>query len=172
DVIEHIHDQARLLAQLQSLLNREGTVFLGFPPWQMPFGGHQQMCRTRWLSKLPYWHLLPLPLYRFILRRFKEPVADLLEVRQTRLSLEHFERLTKKTGYAIRQRRFYLLNPIYAYKFKLKERKQFRWLAALPWLRNFFTTCAYYQIAPASDSRSINMRKWVRLNSGEMISNQ
>ncbi|MDR0793125.1 MAG: class I SAM-dependent methyltransferase, partial [Chitinophagaceae bacterium] len=43
DVIEHIHDQNRLLARLKNFLKPEGVVFFGFPPWQMPFGGHQQI---------------------------------------------------------------------------------------------------------------------------------
>src|SRR5690606_36568033 len=47
DVIEHIPDQSRLLAKLSTFLKPGGYIFLGFPPWQMPFGGHQQVCRSR-----------------------------------------------------------------------------------------------------------------------------
>ena len=59
DVIEHIHDQPKLIAWMKSFLNDGGVIFFGFPPWQMPFGGHQQVMRGRLLSKLPYFHLLP-----------------------------------------------------------------------------------------------------------------
>lgn len=63
DTLEHIHDQARFMAFVHSFLKPTGKFYLGFPPWQNPFGGHQQMCRSRLLSKLPYFHLLPRPLY-------------------------------------------------------------------------------------------------------------
>jgi len=43
DVIEHIHDQPKLIAWMKTFLNPDGVIFFGFPPWQMPFGGHQQV---------------------------------------------------------------------------------------------------------------------------------
>ena len=38
DVIEHIHDQPKLIAWMKTFLNPGGVIFFGFPPWQMPFG--------------------------------------------------------------------------------------------------------------------------------------
>ena len=66
DVIEHIHDQDKVLSRLRDFLKPNGHIFFGFPPWQMPFGGHQQIASKKWLSILPYYHLLPMPLYRFL----------------------------------------------------------------------------------------------------------
>ena len=43
DVIEHIHDQEKLIAWMKHFLKPGGVIFFGFPPWQMPYGGHQQM---------------------------------------------------------------------------------------------------------------------------------
>lgn len=43
DVIEHIHDQNGLLRRLKTYLAPHGLIFFGFPPWRMPFGGHQQI---------------------------------------------------------------------------------------------------------------------------------
>lgn len=56
DVIEHIHDQPKLIGWMKGFLKPGGVIFFGFPPWQMPFGGHQQICRNKWLSRLPYYH--------------------------------------------------------------------------------------------------------------------
>lgn len=148
DVIEHIHDQPKLIAEMKRLLNPTGCIFFGFPPWQMPFGGHQQVCKGKWLSKLPWYHLLPRSLYSYILRRNGEPVEDLLEIRDTRITIEKFERIAKKTGYKISLSRHYLINPIYEYKFGWKGRKQFGIIRHIPWLRNFVTTCVYYLITP------------------------
>ncbi len=151
DVIEHIHNQARLLQAIKYLLAPQGMIFLGFPPWQMPFGGHQQICQSKILSKTPYIHLLPRGLYAQLLRVFKESdttVEALLEVWDTGISIERFERICKMTGYELAVKRFYLINPIYELKFGLKPRKQLAFLAHLPFLRNFVTTCVYYLIKP------------------------
>ncbi|MFP5042639.1 class I SAM-dependent methyltransferase [Parasediminibacterium sp. JCM 36343] len=146
DVIEHIHDQPKLMKEMQRFLLPQGCVFFGFPPWQMPFGGHQQVCSNKWLSKLPYYHLLPRSIYQWILKSNNENVADLMEVRDTRISIEKFERISKQTGYTIVNKTHYLFNPIYEYKFNVKARKQFPVLRDIPWVRNFFTTCVYYLI--------------------------
>jgi len=84
DVIEHIPNQAVFLQRLRQYLKPNGKVFFGFPPWQMPFGGHQQICRHKLASKLPYYHLLPKPLYKGMLQTFGEPegvVKELLEIK-------------------------------------------------------------------------------------------
>lgn len=147
DVIEHIHDQPKLIGWMKNFLNPGGIVFFGFPPWYMPFGGHQQMCRSK-LSKLPYIHLLPRGIYRWILKKKKEPVEALMEIRDTGISIERFEKICKKEGYVFLHKRHYLLNPIYEWKFGWKPRKQAGLIKAIPFFRNFLTTCVYYIIQP------------------------
>jgi len=149
DVIEHIHDQKRLMVEMKKLLNPGGHIFFGFPPWQMPFGGHQQICKGKWLGKLPYFHLLPVLLYKGVLKLFGESdktVADLLEIKETGISLERFEKITVDTGYELINKKLFLINPIYKYKFNLEPRAQFPLLTKLPYIRNFVTTCGYYLI--------------------------
>lgn len=148
DVIEHIHDQKKLLTRLHDLLLDCGVIFFGFPPWQMPFGGHQQMCRSKLLSKLPYYHLLPTKLYKWILKKNNEPVEALMEVRETGISIEYFEKIVRQTNFSIIYKTFYLINPIYKYKFGLKPRKQIPVLKSIPYIRDYFTTCVYYLITP------------------------
>ncbi|MDB5224149.1 MAG: class SAM-dependent methyltransferase [Chitinophagaceae bacterium] len=146
DVIEHIHDQKKLLERLHDLLLLQGAIFFGFPPWQMPFGGHQQMCKSKFLSKLPYYHLLPRPIYKWLLKSFGEPTEDLLEIKDTGISIERFEKIVKQTNYTVIDKIHYLINPIYKYKFGWKARKQLPVLQSIPYLRNYFTTCVYYLI--------------------------
>ena len=152
DVIEHIHDQPKLIGWMHQFLAPGGIVFFGFPPWQMPFGGHQQMARSR-VSKLPYIHLLPRNLYRWILRKKKEPVDALMEIRDTGISIEQFEKICKKQGYEILHHRHYLLNPIYEWKFGWKPKRQSVLIKSVPFIRNFFTTCVYYIIQPINTSQ-------------------
>ncbi len=150
DVIEHIHDQAKLIGWMKNFLKPGGIVFFGFPPWYMPFGGHQQICRST-VSKLPYIHLLPRGLYKWILKRNKEPVNDLMEIRDTGISIERFEKICRKEGYVFLHNRHYLLNPIYEWKFGWKPRRQALLIKAIPFVRNFYTTCVYYIIQPVKD---------------------
>jgi SAM-dependent methyltransferase len=152
DVIEHIHDQPKLIGWMKLFLKPGGIIFFGFPPWYMPFGGHQQICRSK-ISRLPYIHLLPRGLYRWILKKKKEPVDDLMEIRDTRISIERFERMCKQTGYSFLHVRHYLLNPIYEWKFGWKPIRQGWLIKAIPFIRNFFTTCVYYVIQPVAQSK-------------------
>jgi SAM-dependent methyltransferase len=148
DVIEHIHDQVKLITWMKGFLQPNGVIYFGFPPWQMPFGGHQQMIQHKWLSKIPYYHLLPKNVYKWILKKYNAPVDALLEIRDTKISIEKFEKIAKLSGYKIIHKIHYLINPIYKYKFGWKGRKQIGFIRKLPWVRNFFTTCVYYLITP------------------------
>ena len=147
DVIEHIHDQAKLIGWMKNFLKPGGIVFFGFPPWYMPFGGHQQICKSR-ISRLPYIHLLPKGMYKWVLRNRKENVEEMMEIRDTGISIERFEKICKKEGYTIFHAGHYLINPIYEWKFGWKPRKQIGLIKLIPFFRNFLTTCVYYIIQP------------------------
>lgn len=149
DVIEHIPNQEAFLRKVKEFLSPQGKIFFGFPPWQMPFGGHQQMFQSRILSILPYFHLLPRSIYKAIMKAFKEPektIKGMLEIKDTGISIERFERILKDEDYKILKRRYFLINPIYEYKFGLKTRNQLKLITKLPVLRNFVTTCVYYLV--------------------------
>jgi len=149
DVIEHIPDQERFIPYLKKFLKPGGMVYFGFPPWYMPHGGHQQVCKSKFLSFLPWFHLLPKPLYKGVLRMFGEydaVIVELLEIKDTGISIERFEKIVAQSGFRVKRKQFYLLNPIYRYKFGWKPRKQAKWLGGIPYVRDFFTTCVYYVI--------------------------
>jgi SAM-dependent methyltransferase len=149
DVIEHIHDQNKVLGRLRDFLKPNGHIFFGFPPWQMPFGGHQQVAKNKILSRLPYYHLLPMKLYRAVLKSFGEKpqtVEELEEIKQTGISIERFEKILKQNGYSQSLKEFYLINPIYKYKFNLTAKVQSKAIASIPYLRNYLTTCVYYLV--------------------------
>lgn len=149
DVIEHIHDQSKIIEKLRQFLKPGGCIFFGFPPWYMPYGGHQQIASNKVLSKLPYYHLLPRFLYKGLLKiggESNQTIENLLEIKDTGISIERFERLIRQNNYSIQNKQAYLINPIYKYKFKLQPKKQFSVIANLPLLRNFLTTCMYYVV--------------------------
>jgi SAM-dependent methyltransferase len=149
DVVEHIPDQDKFIPYLKKFLKPGGFVYFGFPPWYMPHGGHQQVCSNKFLSILPWFHLLPTFLYKGVLQLFGEnqfTIKELLEIKDTGISIERFEGIVQKSNYTIAAKTFYLINPIYKYKFGVQPRKQFKLIASIPFLRNFFTTCVYYLI--------------------------
>lgn len=150
DVIEHIHDQERFMEFIKRFLNPGGVVFFAFPPWYNPFGGHQQICRSRFLSQLPYFHLCPSIIYTFLLKLFGESrgtIGTLMEIKQTGISIGRFQRILRKKNYHILRVRHYLINPNYQIKFKLTPRKQARFIASIPVVRDIFTTASYYLVS-------------------------
>ena len=139
DTLEHIHFKTIFFRHLKRLTNPDTKIFISFPPWIMPFGGHQQMCDS-FLRYIPYVHLLPF--YSLLLRLENEAKRKaLLEVRQTRLSISGFKELIKPTFVIIKETP-YLINPNYHIKFGLKPIK-----GNIP----FLTTSYYCLLVPQRD---------------------
>lgn len=149
DAIEHIPEQEKFIPYLKNLLRKDGQIYFGFPPWYMPFGGHQQVCHNKLASVLPYYHILPKPIYKAILKLFKEPdgvVTELMEIWDTQITIERFEKIVRNSDLKVLHKQHFLINPIYKYKFGLKPRKQTALISWMPFFRNFLTTCVYYTV--------------------------
>ena len=149
DVIEHIHNQERFMGFLKQFLAPNGVVFFGFPAWQMPFGGHQQICVSK-LSKTPFIHLLPKGMYAGLMRKAGESegtIHELLEIKETGITIERFERILRREGYRTLKRTLWFIQPNYEVKFHLRKRRLWPVLRSIPWLRNFYTTAAYYVVS-------------------------
>lgn len=156
DVIEHIGDKAQFLAGLKKYLAPGGFIFIAFPAWQMPFGGHQQIARGRLLSHLPFVHLLPAFFYRKVMEcsgEEKSTVRELLQIKQTKCTIERFRRVARETRYRIIDQQLYFINPHYEVKFGLRPRKLNKLAASLPYVRNFLSTSCFYLIEPEPASR-------------------
>jgi SAM-dependent methyltransferase len=149
DVIEHIHDQQKLINFMKLMLKPNGVIFFAFPPWYMPFGGHQQVMSKKIPSLTPFTHLLPMPLYKGYLKLMgesKQGVENLAEIKDTGISIERFERCVKKSGMEIKFKKLYFINPNYKWKFGLKPKRVWPALTHIPFLKNFYTTTAYYMV--------------------------
>ena len=147
DVIEHIGDKNGFLSMIPDFLAPDGVLFMSFPAWQMPFGGHQQICRSKLMSHLPFVHLLPTSLYRGLLHLCGEKedcINELMSIKKTRTPIELFEKTVADTPFIIKDRELYFINPHYKTKFGLQPRKLAEWIGKIPYLRNFFTTSCFY----------------------------
>ncbi len=150
DAIEHIHNQERFMSFVKRFMNEDSVFFLAFPPWYNPFGGHQQICHSKLLSMLPFFHILPSFAFKAILKMAGESdhlIDSLLEIKQTGISLERFERILKDESYSVRRKTWYFINPNYETKFGLTPRVQSRLITWIPFLRNCFVTAGYYVIS-------------------------
>lgn len=151
DVIEHVADKKGLLRKMHDLLAPGGVAFVGFPAWQMPFGGHQQIARSR-LSLCPWIHLLPTSVYQRLLYKAgetDETVRELLAIRDTRCTIEHFQHVVQESGFRVQQRTLFLINPHYQIKFGLHPVALPSLIARLPWLRNFCCSGTFYLLKSA-----------------------
>ena len=86
-------------------------------------------------------------MYRCILESCgvkEKDVNELMSIRETRITVEKFERLAKKEGFAVLDRKFWLINPHYQAKFGLRPRVLWNWLGHVPYVRDFFITSAFY----------------------------
>jgi hypothetical protein len=138
------------MSYVKKYLKPEGKFFLAFPPWYNPFGGHQQICKSKLLSAMPYYHILPKPIYTGILKLFNEDmnrINSLLEIKQTGITIERFEKILNDNNYKIETKTFYFINPNYEIKFGIKPRKQLGLISSIPGLRNFVTTSCYYIVS-------------------------
>ena len=147
DVIEHIHPKSDFIRHAHDFLMPDGIIFWGFPAWQMPFGGHQQICKSKLCSHLPFIHLLPNRLYNGILQlcgESEECRKELLDIKRTRMTIERFEHLLAMNKCALIHRCLWFINPHYKRKFSLKPRKLSQPIARLAYVRNFVSTACFY----------------------------
>ena len=153
DVLEHIVNRALFFERLKEFMASDAIIFVAFPPWRMPFGGHQQGCKNFLLSKMPYYHLLPRCIFELILKIFGEDknYIDSLydDVRQTKLSICEYKKLLKKSRFKIEKETYYLINPSYKTKFGLNPRILPSFLK-IPAICDFYTTAHYSIISPIS----------------------
>ena len=85
-----------------------------------------------------------------MLKFFGEPanrIEALLEIKDTGISIERFEKILKDENYKVDEKMPFLINHNYEAKFNLTPRKQFSAISAIPYFRNFLTTCCYYLVS-------------------------
>lgn len=148
DVIEHIEPPYKIqfLQRLKSFMRNDAIVFFAFPAWQMPFGGHQQICQHA-VSKMPFIHLLPKKAYRYLLSKTGEAestIEELMSIKRSRLPIERFERLIREAEMQVLNRTLWAINPHYHQKFGLRPLRVIWPFTEIRFLRNFYTTSVWY----------------------------
>jgi SAM-dependent methyltransferase len=117
DVIEHLDDAEIALRNIRRVLKPGGALYVTFPPYYSPFGGHQQTL-VNWSSKIPFMHLLPKPIFEGMIASGRE--ADKVEVRRLRrirMTTTKFRRAAKAAGFSIADEKLFFIRPVYKMKF-------------------------------------------------------
>ena len=153
DVIEHIELPLKraFIAHMKKFVKPDGLLFIAFPAWQMPFGGHQQICHSKVCATLPFTHLLPTPWYRSYLKVFGEGQAcidELLSIKRSKMTIEAFESLCREAGLKVLDRTLWFINPHYKQKFGLPALRLRAPLSSLYYFRNFLSTSCFYLLSP------------------------
>jgi 2-polyprenyl-3-methyl-5-hydroxy-6-metoxy-1,4-benzoquinol methylase len=145
DTLEHIPNQELFLNHIKKFLKKDGKLFLAFPPWKMPFGGHQQICSSI-LNKVPYFHILPKNIYKYIMKLFGEKdsiIKSLLETKETHIHLYNFKKIIFRQNFDVVKSTLFIINPNYKVKFGLKPVK-LPFFMNIPFISDFFITTCYY----------------------------
>lgn len=143
DVIEHLDDTTLALTNIKKMIKKGGKLFVTFPPYYSPYGGHQHTLANTW-GKLPYIHWLPQPIFNFMMKSGRP--ADIGEVKRLlniKLTTSKFEKAFAKAGYKLSNVDYYLIRPVFRMKFGLTPVKITK-LASIPLVKSIFTLEAAY----------------------------
>ncbi len=139
DVIEHLLDPEAGMRHAAQALKPGGTLYIVFPPYHSPYGGHQHTLKN-FLGKLPYVHLLPRPLWNIVLRRGRRPdIEEVERLRRIRLTIGKVNRAAARNGLRIVREDVYLLRPVFKVKFGVPP-VAFNIVRGIPVVRDLFCT--------------------------------
>jgi SAM-dependent methyltransferase len=138
DVIEHLDDTFLALSNIRKFIKPGGFLYVTFPPYYSPFGGHQHNLMNFW-GKLPYIHYLPDFIFKKLIASGRPAdIDEVTRLRNIRMSPKKFLDAAKKSGYELFRDDYYLLRPVFKMKFGLPAIK-ISALSFIPVIRNFFS---------------------------------
>ncbi len=143
DVIEHLDDTDLALKKIREFIKPGGFLYVTFPPYYSPFGGHQHNLKNFW-GKFPYIHFLPDAIFNKLIAGGREAdIAEVKRLRNIRMSPKKFISSATSNGYSIFKADYYLLRPVFKMKFGLPAVK-ITPISSLPFVKELFSLEASY----------------------------
>ncbi|TAL66883.1 MAG: class I SAM-dependent methyltransferase [Bacteroidetes bacterium] len=143
DVIEHLDDTKQSLLNLKNFMKNQGYLYITFPPYHTPFGGHQHIIKKFW-GRFPYIHLLPnFIFHNLISSGHPYDVAEIKRLQKIRLTVNKFTKAATEAGLHIVKSEYYLLRPVFKIKFGLPPVKLTP-ISFLPLIKSVFSLEASY----------------------------
>ena len=148
EVLEHLvrrDNVARLLNEIKKYLTETGYVYVSFPPWFNPFGGHQ----AGWprIRYCPWFHLYPEWLQRVVAPAQIGQYRD-FEKELNHLTIACFERTAREAGFMIAKKELFHLRPEYYFRYGVPALRA-TVFGKIPGVREVVTTGAYYLLSVA-----------------------
>ncbi len=144
DVIEHLDDTYLALKNISEILKPNAVLFITFPPYYSPYGGHQHTLAGNFLTKLPYIHLLPNFIFHRLIRSGRaNDIGEVKRLQTIKLTAKKLKTAAIKAGYEIFREDYYLLRPVFKMKFGLPAIR-ITAISKIPFIKDFFSLeCAY-----------------------------
>jgi SAM-dependent methyltransferase len=119
DVMEHLDDTEGSLRHVMEFLRPGAYLYIVFPPYYSPFGGHQHLLKNR-PGKLPFLQFLPDALFKPLIKSGRlGDIEEVMRLRKIRLTIKKFRRAVKNVGLEIVDEELYFLRPVFKLKFGL-----------------------------------------------------
>lgn len=120
DVIEHLDEPNTALTNIKKLLKPGGMLFITFPPYYSPYGGHQHTLAGNFVTKLPYIHLLPKALFFNMINSGRpQDIGEVKRLKDIKLTAGKMKKAAIDTGYSVFHEDYYLIRPVFKMKFGL-----------------------------------------------------
>lgn len=143
DVIEHLDDPTSALKNIKMVMKDDGKLFVTFPPFHSPYGGHQHTVKSTG-GRFPYTHLLSKSMFnKFIEKGVEADIVEANRIYDLRLTIPKFEQAVKDAGMKVKEKECYFLRPVFKMKFGLPSLK-INTLAKIPFVAKYFTLEASY----------------------------
>jgi 2-polyprenyl-3-methyl-5-hydroxy-6-metoxy-1,4-benzoquinol methylase len=146
EFVEHLVNRQNVsfvLSWVKKLLAPNGYLYVSFPPWFNPYGGHQ----AGWpiIRCIPWFHLIPHRLKRIIAPKHARQYLEFFQ-ELNHLTIGSFENILDETQLRIVQRELYHLRPEFYWRYGVPTIRS-SLLAKIPILREITTTGAFYLLA-------------------------
>lgn len=147
EVVEHLvalPNVTTLLSWCRGHLTVDGRIYVSFPPWLNPFGGHQ----AGWpgICYIPWYHLLPKKIKQWLVPQQATQYLDFAQ-ELDHLTLQAFEKAVNQAKLKIIRRELFHLRPEYYWRYRVPTIRSFPLVAHIPLIREMLITGAFYLLA-------------------------
>lgn len=144
EVLEHLinlENVEKLFNWCKKQLLPNGRIYVSFPPWLNPYGGHQAGWRS--IRYIPWFHLYPDVIKRFLVPSYAQSYINFTR-ELNRLTITSFERLLNETRINIIKKELYHLRPEFKFRYGVPIIRAISFLEQIPIVRELSITGAFY----------------------------
>jgi SAM-dependent methyltransferase len=143
DVMEHLDDTLGSLRHVMDFLRPGGYLYVVFPPYYSPFGGHQHALANL-LGKLPFIQFFGDKIFNRLIKSGRSiDIEEVTRLRSIRLTIDKFRAAVTAAGLEMIDEELFFLRPVFKLKFGIDPLKV-NFLKRIPFLREVAALEASY----------------------------